>query len=164
MSDNSEEIVLNNRSGKVFHIYLNTCLLILIFFIFNETNRIFYWPFIFTFYSAFFAFKSVKVRKEGITIVYHLRPFFREIKYPVKSIRIIRFSLFGGGKAYPNMNFTLNRYPFLFEIRLDKKDDVEDLFKLLCQEGEFKIKPLSDKRIMKIRLYEIGKNSKCTVI
>ena len=154
---------LRNISGIKFHVLFNVFIQISAFFILYTTGHYPFWLLVISSCSLLFGIRWVKLNTENVIIHYPLLPFYRRI-IPVSSIRKILFNLHEGSFVYPHLTLIYSKFAFYTQVRIDRDDDVEELIKILSINGKFKVKPLSDKLIMKKRLEEILSSSNCTVV
>ena len=153
---------LNNVSGIKFHLSVVLVIQVFAFFILFESGHYPFWMLAISGCLILFGIRKAKLNVHQMTIHYPLIPFFNR-KIPVSSIKKLTFSLVGGSLVYPQMTLIYSKFPFFTQIRIGRKDDIEEILKILTIHGKFKIKPLSDKRVMKKRLEKILSESECYV-
>ena len=151
---------LKNDTGIKFHLSAALIIQIFAFFILFKSGHYPFWMLGISGCLILFGIRRVKLDVDQIIIYYPLIPFYNR-KIPVSFIKKLTFSLKEGSLVYPQMTLIYSKFPFFTQIRIGLKDDIEEILKILTIHGKFKIKPLSDKRVMKKRLEKILSESEC---
>lgn len=154
---------LKNDTGIKFHLSVALILQIFAFFILFNSGYYPFWMLVISGCLILFGLRWVKLDAGQIIIYYPLILFYNR-KISVTSIKKFSFSLHEGSLVYPHMTLIYSSFPFFSQIWISRKDDMEDILKILTINGKFKIKPLSDKRIMKKRLEKILAQTDCSVV